>query len=64
MAFTYEREVSHCQLSTYVKLYTIKEVIPAQNADTLDVIRFHENWYQAVVRGVISSWSICYVYSS
>jgi RNA ligase (TIGR02306 family) len=50
MAFTYEREVSHCQLSTYVKLYTIKEVIPAQNADTLDVIRFHENWYQAVVR--------------
>jgi len=49
MEVTYERGVEHCLPSTYVKEYTVKEVVAADNSDNLDVIRFEENWYQAVV---------------
>jgi len=50
MDITYERKVGHCEKSNYIKLVTIKSVDPAQNSDALDVIKFEESGWQAVVR--------------
>lgn len=50
MEVTYERDVSHCSKSRYVKKVTINFVEHAQNSDNLDVIKFEETGWQAVVK--------------
>jgi len=50
MNITYHRDVEHCSKSNYVKMVTIKEVNHAVNSDNLDVIRFVESGWQAVVK--------------
>jgi RNA ligase (TIGR02306 family) len=44
--YTYEREISHCQLSPYVKKATVKEVVDAANSDNLTLLSFNEiGWF-------------------
>lgn len=44
----YQRDVDHCDVSPYIKLVTIKEVVPAVNSDRLECIIFEEIGWQAV----------------
>jgi RNA ligase (TIGR02306 family) len=56
MDITYQREVSHCAKSPYIKMYTVQTVEPAQNSDALDIIKFVETDYQSIVkRGSITN---------
>jgi len=52
MEVTYKRDIFHLpkEPSPYVKRVTVKEVFNAFDADTLDVVRFEETGWQAVVR--------------
>lgn len=50
MNVTYQREVSHCSKSNYVKQYTVDDVIPAENSDSLDIVRFVETDYQTIIK--------------
>lgn len=46
----YEREVSHCSVSKYVKDVTISEVLPAENSDNLERILFKEIGWNAIAK--------------
>jgi hypothetical protein len=50
MNVTYQREVGHCSKSNYVKEYTVGNISPAENSDSLDVVKFVEIDYQTVVK--------------
>lgn len=50
MNVTYQREVSHCSKSNYVKQYTVKEVSSAYNSDSLDIVTFIETDYQTIIK--------------
>lgn len=50
MNITYEREISHCEKTNYVKDVTIKEVNHAENSDFLDIVSFEEMGWNAIVR--------------
>lgn len=50
MNVTYQREVGHCSKSNYVKEYTVGNIYPAENSDSLDVAKFKEIDYQTVVK--------------
>lgn len=50
MDFTYDRKVSHCSKSKYIKTVTVKEIEPVANADALDIARFNEAGWQVVVK--------------
>lgn len=50
MEITYQREVSHCEVSPYVKLVTIKDIQPAQNSDFLDRVEFNETGWNAITK--------------
>lgn len=50
MNCTYAREVSHCQKSKYIKYVTVKEILPVQNADALDIVKFNEVGWQVVIK--------------
>lgn len=46
MHYTYERDISHCQLSPYVKKVTVKEAVDAANSDNLSLLSFEEiGWF-------------------
>lgn len=45
---TYEKDVSHCEVSTYVKVVTIDKIVPAINSDNLDYISFKEIGWNVV----------------
>lgn len=44
----YQRDVDHCDVSPYIKLVTIKEVVPAINSDFLESISFEEIGWQTI----------------
>lgn len=44
----YQRNVSHCEVSDYVKKVTIKTIESAYNSDKLDRIEFNEVAYEAI----------------
>jgi len=48
MKITYEREISHCEVSPYIKEVTIKEISPAENSDFLEKILFQEIGWSAI----------------
>lgn len=50
MEVTYQREVSHCEVSPYVKMVTIKDIQPAQNSDFLDRVEFEELGWNAITK--------------
>lgn len=50
MDFTYDRKVSHCSKSKYIKTVTVREIEPVSNADALDIARFNEAGWQVVVK--------------
>lgn len=50
MDVTYKREIGHCSKSNYVKEYTVGTVSPAENSDSLDVVKFVEIDYQTIVK--------------
>jgi len=50
MEVNYEREVRHCSKSKYIQQVTVTNIKPADNSDKLDVIKFEESGYQAVVK--------------
>ena len=50
MDFTYDRKVSHCSKSKYIKTVTVREIEPVANADALDIARFNEAGWQVVVK--------------
>ena len=47
---TYQRDVSHCAVSTYVRDVTIASVVPAVNSDNLDSITFEESGWTAIAK--------------
>lgn len=52
---SYQRDVSHCEVSPYVKRVTIATINPAENSDKLDTITFKETGRIALSqRGVYS----------
>jgi len=44
----YLRDVDHCEVSPYIKMVTIKEVVPALNSDFLESISFEEIGWQTI----------------
>lgn len=46
--FTYERDIYHCDPSTYFQEVTIASVEPAQNSDNLNIIKFNEVAWQLI----------------
>lgn len=55
----YERDVKHCNPTTYVKKVTIKSVEPAYNSDRLDRIEFEEiGWQTIYQRGVLNKGDV------
>jgi len=50
MEIKYQREISHCEVSTYVKDVTISKVKHAENSDNLDLVSFYEMGWNALVR--------------
>jgi len=48
MNATYQRDIEHCKVSPYIKEVTITEVLPAQNSDNLECIKFAEMGWQCV----------------
>lgn len=48
MKITYQKEVGHCNVSTYIRTVTIDTVSPAKNSDLLDVVTFKEIGWNAV----------------
>jgi RNA ligase (TIGR02306 family) len=55
MDVTYQRDVGHCSKSNYVKEYTVGEILPAENSDSLDMVKFVEIDYQTIVkRGTVN----------
>jgi RNA ligase (TIGR02306 family) len=50
MTVTYERFIDHCKPSPYIKNCTIKTVLPAENADALDIVTFNELGWQSVIQ--------------
>jgi len=50
MNVTYQRDVGHCSKSNYVKEYTVGNISPAENSDSLDVVKFVEIDYQTIVK--------------
>lgn len=56
MNVTYERDIVHCDPTTYVKLVTIKEVSSAENSDFLDKVTFKElGWNCIYQRGLLKA---------
>lgn len=53
MKVTYQKEVGHCEVSSYIKIVTIDTVSPAKNSDFLDMISFKEiGWNVVSQRGL------------
>jgi len=53
----YERNVMHCEVSTYIKKVTIKSVEPAINSDNLDKIEFEEiGWTTIYKKGMLKKY--------
>jgi len=50
MNITYQREVSHCQPTTYIKEVTIKAIKDANNSDFLERILFKEIGWEAIAK--------------
>jgi RNA ligase (TIGR02306 family) len=50
MNITYQRDVSHCEVTTYVQEVTISDILPANNSDNLELLRFKEIAWDVVVR--------------
>lgn len=50
MTITYQRDIDHCERTTYARHVTIKTVENAQNSDNLDVVTFNELGWNAIVR--------------
>lgn len=50
MEITYQRDVSHCEVSLYVKMVTISKILPAQNSDFLDHVEFIEMGWNAIAK--------------
>lgn len=48
VSINYERDVSHCEVSPYIKEVTINSVTPANNSDNLECIKFDEMGWQVV----------------
>lgn len=46
---TFERDITHCEPTTYAKEVTVKTVEPAKNSDNLVTLTFKEIGWQAVV---------------
>lgn len=44
----YQRDVDHCDVSPYIKLVTIKDVVPAMNSDFLESISFEEIGWETI----------------
>lgn len=50
MEVTYQRDVSHCEVSPYIKMVTIKRITDAINSDSLDSVQFIELGWNAVTQ--------------
>lgn len=44
----YLRDVDHCEVSPYIKMVTIKRIVPALNSDNLDHISFEEIGWETI----------------